>query len=157
MSFWKTSLDILCKALTDHKIKYLRVDGDMTAKKRNLTLLEFQNKSTWRVLLMTFSTGAAGINGLTVANRVHLLEPQRNPAVENQAIGRVLRLDQQRKVTIIRYAVEKTIEDMVESRQLRKLQLAGGGFSGKEEKQEARANQWQQLQEHLDANEAATT
>ncbi len=45
---------------------------------------------------------------------------------------------------------------MVESRQLRKLQLAVGGFSGKEEKQEARANQWQQLQEYLDAKEAAT-
>lgn len=54
------------------------------------------------------------LNGLTVANRVHLLEPQWNPAVENQAIGRVLRLDQERKVTIIRYAVEKTIEKVSE-------------------------------------------
>lgn len=56
------------------------------------------------------------LNGLTVANRIHLLEPQWNPAVEKQAIGRVLRLDQREKVTVIRYAVEKTIEEVRISR-----------------------------------------
>ena len=61
--------------------------------------------------LLLLTSDFLRLNGLTVANRVHLLEPQWNPAVENQAIGRVLRLDQQRKVTIIRYAVEKTIEE----------------------------------------------
>lgn len=59
-SFWKMSLNIVGSALTDSKIKYLRVDGDMSAKKRNSTLLDFQNKSACRVLLMTFSTGATG-------------------------------------------------------------------------------------------------
>lgn len=55
-------------------------------------------------------TDTSRLNGLTVASTVHLLEPQWNPAVENQAIGRVLRLDQQNKVTVVRYTVEKTIE-----------------------------------------------
>lgn len=52
------------------------------------------------------------LNGLTVANRVHILEPQWNPAAEKQAIGRLLRLDQSRKVTIVRYAMEKSIEQV---------------------------------------------
>ena len=52
------------------------------------------------------------LNGLTVASRVHILEPQWNPAVESQAIGRVLRVDQDRQVTVIRYAMRKSIEDV---------------------------------------------
>lgn len=61
---------------------------------------------------LVYASDTPRLNGLTVANRVHLLEPQWNPAVENQAIGRVLRLDQERKVTIIHYTVEKTIEEV---------------------------------------------
>ena len=49
---------------------------------------------------------------LTAANRVYLLEPQWNPAIEAQAIGRALRLGQKRTVTIIRYVMEKTIEEV---------------------------------------------
>lgn len=52
------------------------------------------------------------LNGLTVANRVHIIEPQWNPAVESQAIGRVLRLDQQREVTVVRYAMQRSIEEV---------------------------------------------
>ncbi|KAK4158352.1 SNF2 family N-terminal domain-containing protein [Chaetomidium leptoderma] len=153
-SFWKTSLDIVGNAMTDHKIHHLRVDGSIPAKKRNSILLEFQNESKWRVLLMTFSTGATGLNGLTVANRVHLLEPQWNPAAENQAIGRLLRLNQQRKVTIIRYVVEKTIEETVETKKLRKERLAGGGFLAKdsEEQKELRAKHWERMLEYVNAD-----
>ncbi|KAI0376808.1 SNF2 family N-terminal domain-containing protein [Hypomontagnella monticulosa] len=128
-SFWKKTLDIIGKALNDKHIKYLRVDGDVTSRRRTNILAEFQSRSAARILLMTFSTGAVGLNGLTVANRIHILEPQWNPAAENQAIGRVLRIDQASKVTIIRYAMKKSIEEMVQSRQLRKMRLAGGGFT----------------------------
>ena len=68
------------------------------------------------------------LNKLCTANKVHLIEPQWNPSVESQAIGRILRLGQQRKVTIIRYIMEGTVERAVQSQQLRKLQLARGGF-----------------------------
>ncbi|KAF4976356.1 hypothetical protein FZEAL_6954 [Fusarium zealandicum] len=110
-SFYKSTLDIVGSALKARGIKYLRCDGDIPPKKRNTILLDFQNKSSWRVLIMTFSTGAFGLNGLTVASRVHLLEPQWNPAVEKQAMGRVLRLDQQNKVTVVRYAMKESIEE----------------------------------------------
>lgn len=52
------------------------------------------------------------LNGLTVANRVHILEPQWNPAVESQAIGRFLRIGQQKKVTVVRYAMLRSIEEV---------------------------------------------
>ncbi|KAI9666217.1 MAG: hypothetical protein M1821_004152 [Bathelium mastoideum] len=73
------------------------------------------------------------LNKLSTANRIHLLEPQWNPSVESQAIGRLLRLGQTRNVTIIRYIMEDTLEKAVQSQQLRKLQLSSGGFGlGKE-------------------------
>ncbi|KAJ3536179.1 hypothetical protein NM208_g5824 [Fusarium decemcellulare] len=130
-SFWKTTLDIVGSALEARGIKYLRVDGDVSPKKRNTILIDFQSKSARRVLIMTFSTGGVGLNGLTVANRVHILEPQWNPAVENQATGRVLRLDQQRRVTI----------------------LAGGGFACQQDRREQKANQLKKLQEYLEQSD----
>jgi len=60
---------------------------------------------------MTLGTGAVGLN-LTVANRVHILEPQWNPSIEKQAIGRVMRLGQEKQVAIVRYIVEHTVEQV---------------------------------------------
>ena len=111
----------------------------MPVRKRGTILHQFQNREASRVLLITFSTGAVGyvpahlpqadltvwgwndmfaantnprLNGLTVANMVHILEPQWNPAVENQAIGRLLRLDQQSRVTVFRYVMQRSIEEV---------------------------------------------
>lgn len=54
-----------------------------------------------------------GIN-LTQANRVFLMEPSFNPAVEAQAIGRVHRLGQKRKVEIIRMVMKDSVETRIQ-------------------------------------------
>jgi SNF2 family DNA or RNA helicase len=78
---------------------------------------------------MTLGTGAVGLN-LAVASRIYLLEPQWNPSIELQAIGRALRLGQTDQVTIVRYIMKNTVEESnVLSRQTHKLNLAGGGFA----------------------------
>jgi len=59
-SFWKTTLDLVSSALHAHSIGHLRVDGDVTPKKRNNILLDFKDNNAWRVLIMTFSTGSIG-------------------------------------------------------------------------------------------------
>ncbi len=53
-----------------------------------------------------------GIN-LTQANRVFLLEPAMNPSLEAQAIGRVHRLGQTRKVEIVRLMMHDSIETKI--------------------------------------------
>jgi superfamily II DNA or RNA helicase len=58
--------------------------------------------------------GAVGIN-LTQANRVFIMEPFLNPALEAQAIGRVHRLGQKRPVEIIRLIVVDSIETRLQS------------------------------------------
>ena len=59
---------------------------------------------------------------MTQANRVFLMEPCFNPALESQAIGRVHRLGQKREVEIIRMVVK----DSVETRLLKYMQRKYG-------------------------------
>ena len=56
--------------------------------------------------------GAVGIN-LTQANRVFLMEPSFNPALEAQAIGRVHRLGQKRNVEIVRLIIKDSVESRI--------------------------------------------
>lgn len=61
------------------------------------------------------------LNGLTVASRVHILEPQWNPATEKQAIGRVVRPGQHLKVTIVKYVTQNTVEEVSKANSRRLL------------------------------------
>ncbi|KAI0577635.1 DNA repair and recombination protein RAD5C, partial [Pyrenophora tritici-repentis] len=128
-SFWKRSLDMVAALLTVNNVSFVRVDGSVPFNKRKAILNDFKCRNDISVLLMTFGTGAVGLNSLSIANRVHILAPQWNPSVEHQAIGRVVRLGQQNPVTIVRYIVDKTVEENVQSKQLVKLRLADGGFT----------------------------
>ncbi|KAI4859476.1 SNF2 family N-terminal domain-containing protein [Hypoxylon rubiginosum] len=125
-SAWIRSLDAVASLFTEHDITFRRVDGGILHAKRKKMLSEFRDPSV-RVLLITLGTGAVGLNQLSIANQIHLLEPQWNPSVESQAIGRVIRLDQKKKVTVIRYVAKSTIEESVESKQVSKLHLAVSG------------------------------
>jgi hypothetical protein len=127
-SYWRRSLDVVGALLTDKQIPYLRVDGTTPPAKRREVLDMFQKQGDVSVLLMTLGTGAVGyyisslayilkltlpsLNNLTVAHRLHLLEPQWNPSVESQAIGRIVRLGQTRPVTVLRYVISETVEQV---------------------------------------------
>ena len=50
---------------------------------------------------------------LTIASRVHILEPQWNPMMEFQAVGRVVRLGQTKLVTVYRYIMTTTVEEVI--------------------------------------------
>ncbi|KAJ5723740.1 hypothetical protein N7488_001775 [Penicillium malachiteum] len=112
-SFWKGSLDLLGGLLKKEGVTFCRIDGSFHPNRRKEILSGFQHDESQRVLLMTFGTGSTGLNNLCVASRVHILEPQWNPSVERQAIGRVLRLGQKRKVFVIHYIVQNTIEELL--------------------------------------------
>lgn len=49
---------------------------------------------------------------LTAATNVHLVEPDWNPMVEAQAASRIDRLDQTKDITIWRYIVRDSIEEV---------------------------------------------
>ncbi|KAK3377269.1 SNF2 family N-terminal domain-containing protein [Lasiosphaeria ovina] len=123
-SFWKRSIDLVGKLFNEEGITFGRVDGDVDPPRRQRILAEFHDNPSVRVLLMTIGTGAMGLNNLSVASRVHILEPQWNPYVEDQAIGRVFRMGQSKNVCVVRYMMETSVEEIIESRQMSKVQLA---------------------------------
>lgn len=49
---------------------------------------------------------------LTVASQVHIVEPHWNPMMEKQAAARVHRLGQTREVTVNRYIVKNSVEEV---------------------------------------------
>ncbi|KAJ4287020.1 hypothetical protein N0V90_012901 [Kalmusia sp. IMI 367209] len=127
-SCWKKTLTIVARLLDYYSIRYNLIDGSLALNDRLKALEDFRSPAGPNILLMTLGTGAVGLN-LAVATRIYLLEPQWNPSIESQAVGRALRLGQTEQVRITRYITTNTVEESnVLDRQKRKLQLAGGGF-----------------------------
>ncbi|KAK6337936.1 hypothetical protein TWF696_001411 [Orbilia brochopaga] len=122
-SVWTTTLDLLEPILKNNRIGYFRVDGSTKPSNRGKILSSFRTDDKIKVLLMTFGVGAVGLN-LTVASTAHLIEPQWNPMIEKQAIGRIHRLGQEKPVKVIRYIVKDSIEEDILNRQRKKLQIA---------------------------------
>jgi SNF2 family DNA or RNA helicase len=53
-----------------------------------------------------------------MASEVHIVEPQWNPSVEEQAIARAVRIGQARIVTLYRYWIKDTVEEVHSSNAL---------------------------------------
>lgn len=47
-----------------------------------------------------------------MATQVHIIEPQWNPSVEEQAIARALRMGQTKSVKVFRYIIKNTVEEV---------------------------------------------
>lgn len=90
-SQFNSSLKYLQQELPKHGFQFRSLSGDMSMKKRAKALSDFQKDPPTTIFLLSMRAGAVGIN-LTQANRVFLLEPCFNPALEKQSIGRVYRL-----------------------------------------------------------------
>ncbi|ROW06785.1 hypothetical protein VMCG_04012 [Cytospora schulzeri] len=122
-SSWRDTLDNLARSLHERGISYIQIDGRVSPADRETRLAKFQQDPAVLVLLISIQTGAVGLT-LTCANRVHLAEPQWNPAVEEQAIARVLRMGQKQRVTVVRYVTEYSVEENILALQKKKSRLA---------------------------------
>ncbi|KAM1052593.1 hypothetical protein ACFX13_000194 [Malus domestica] len=112
--------------------KTLRLDGSMNAKKRAQVIKEFgvTGQDVPTILLASLKASGTGIN-LTAANRVYLLEPWWNPAVEEQAMDRVHRIGQKEDVKIVRLIARNSIEERILELQDKKKKLAKEAFQRK--------------------------
>ncbi|KAI9688916.1 MAG: hypothetical protein M1822_001273 [Bathelium mastoideum] len=148
-SYWKRPLDVLGDMLRLQAINFVRIDGNVPISERQRQLEAFRERPEVSTLLMTFSTGAVGLN-LSCANCIHIVEPQWNPTIEEQAIARALRLGQTRDVTVIRYVVEKSVEKNILEFQRRKQRLSSLAFD--EDRQESVSDKLQELRFILHAS-----
>lgn len=108
-SQFASTLQWMKQELPKHGFQYRTLEGNMSMKKRADALREFQSDPPTTIFLLSMRAGAAGIN-LTEANRVFLMEPAMNPALEAQAVGRVYRLGQRKPVTVIRMRMKDSFE-----------------------------------------------
>lgn len=83
---------------------------------------KFQNEKGASVILVSLRAGGTGIT-LHAADYVFLLDPWWNPAVENQAIDRVHRIGQERRVFVYRMITEGTIEQRIQQLKKEKREL----------------------------------
>ncbi|KAI8716614.1 hypothetical protein NCS52_00955600 [Fusarium sp. LHS14.1] len=119
---WRTTLDMLASILSSNGIGFVQVDGRNPVMDRTALLSRFCEGTDIRVLLISINTGAVGLT-LTRANVVHIVEPQWNPAIEEQAITRVVRMGQTRPVTVFKYIMNESVEQGVVKLQQRKTRI----------------------------------
>ncbi|KAG1908274.1 SNF2 family N-terminal domain-containing protein [Suillus fuscotomentosus] len=122
-SQWTTMLDKIEDALETAGIRYDRLDGTMKRDDRTRAMEALKHDPGCEVLLVSLKAGGVGLN-LTAAQRVYLMDPYWNPAVENQAVDRIHRLGQTRPVTTVKLIIENSIEDRLLEVQRKKTELA---------------------------------
>ncbi|KAH6962305.1 SNF2 family N-terminal domain-containing protein [Ilyonectria sp. MPI-CAGE-AT-0026] len=129
-SEWIGMLDLVVQALRIDNISFQRIDGRKSLAQRNRALNTFRNDPSCNVLLATLGSAGVGID-LSVASRVHLIEPGWNPKLEEQALDRVHRLGQTREVVTTCYFVAgpDSVEEYIKRKQQWKLQLASSSFA----------------------------
>jgi SNF2 family DNA or RNA helicase len=107
-------------------------DGSLVVKEREAVLSKFKNGKTM-VLLASLKCMSVGLN-LTCASQVVMVDMWWNPAIEEQAIGRVHRIGQDQPVTVTRFLVLDTIEVKIQALQGKKKMLVESVMQGTKRK-----------------------
>lgn len=90
----------------------MRIDGDTEIIEREQMCNDFNKDPSVFCGLLTTKVGGFGLN-LTGANRAIILDPDWNPANDNQAVDRVFRIGQKRDVIVYRLVQMGTIEEKI--------------------------------------------
>jgi SNF2 family DNA or RNA helicase len=124
-SQYKRMLNVIERLLKeDLKFKYERIDGQVTdAKERTRRVDNFNSDPSITAFLLTTGCGSVGLT-LTGANRVILVDPSWNPAVDGQAVDRVYRIGQTRNVVVYRLINCSSIEEKIYRKQIFKFNLS---------------------------------
>lgn len=137
-SQWTRFLDIVQARLDREGYTYCRLDGTMSAPRRDAALTSLEQDDNCTIMLASLGVCAVGLN-LTAANQIILSDSWWAPAIEDQAVDRVHRLGQKRETRVFRLVVEQSIEDQVlgvqkDKRKLMNLAFGEKGGQGKREK-----------------------
>ncbi|KAJ4382527.1 hypothetical protein N0V85_008549 [Neurospora sp. IMI 360204] len=104
-SAWTSSLGYLAQLMQQAGIAHAQINGRTSNAERLKHLKAFQEDPQVSALLMSIGTGPP-------ASHVHIIEPQWNPSVEEQAIGRARRMGQTKEVVVTRYITTGTVEQV---------------------------------------------
>lgn len=99
--------------------KHLRIDGDTEIATRDGICKQFNSDQSIFCCLLTTKVGGFGLN-LTGADRAIILDPDWNPANDNQAVDRCYRIGQKKDVIVYRLVSIGGLEERIYRRQIHK-------------------------------------
>ncbi|XP_061540195.1 chromodomain-helicase-DNA-binding protein 1-like [Phycodurus eques] len=114
-------LDILQDYMEYRGFSYERLDGSVRGEERNLAVKHFSSKDVF-VFLLSTKAGGVGLN-LTAADTVIFMDSDFNPQNDLQAAARCHRIGQRRPVKVVRLLARDTVEEIMYSRAIAKLEL----------------------------------
>lgn len=124
VSNFTQTLDIIAALCRRKNVGYFQLDGSTPIKKRQELVDDFNVPFSQEIVfLLSSKAGGVGLN-LIGANRLILFDPDWNPANDAQAMGRVWRDGQKKRVFIYRLLSTGTIEEKVYQRQVSKQGLS---------------------------------
>jgi len=98
---------------------YQRIDGDTEIASREQMCKTFNADESLFCCLLTTKVGGFGLN-LTGADRAIILDPDWNPANDNQAVDRCYRIGQKKNVVVYRLVSIGGLEEKIYRRQVYK-------------------------------------
>lgn len=133
ISNYTQTLDLIEKMCRSRQYGCVRLDGTMNINKRQKLVDRFNDPEGQEfIFLLSSKAGGCGIN-LIGANRLILLDPDWNPAADQQALARVWRDGQKKDCFIYRFISTGTIEEKIFQRQSMKLSLSSCVVDAKED------------------------
>merc|ERR1719453_2333098 len=117
--------------LKPNKLRCLRIDGQCVAQERHEKVNKFnKQRDRFQCMLLTTNVGGVGLN-LVSANRVVLVDPAWNPAIDAQAVDRAFRIGQEREVRVYRLIMSGLIEDKMFRLQVYKMGITKNALEAK--------------------------
>ena len=110
-SQWTKTIDWIAERTGDFGA--LVYHGGIPTAQREPILDRFKNDPDSHLLLMSYGTGAVGLN-LQFAHYVFLFDRWWNPAVEDQAVNRAHRVGVERQVIVSRFICRDTVEERID-------------------------------------------
>lgn len=133
ISNYTQTLDLIEKMCRNKRYGCLRLDGTLGINKRQKLVDQFNNPDGNEfIFLLSSKAGGCGIN-LIGANRLILMDPDWNPAADQQALARVWRDGQKKDCYIYRFISTGTIEEKIFQRQSMKMSLSSCVVDEKED------------------------
>ena len=112
-SQWDSMLKLISNNLKNNSVNHLVLNGSYHIL--NSKIRKFKLDSSIRVLLLSSEKAASGLT-LTEASHIILMDtmnsdPETSRTIENQAIGRAVRIGQTKKVIVNRLIIKDSIEE----------------------------------------------
>ena len=124
ISNYTQTLDIIQDLLKyKHQMPFTRLDGATPAKLRPAIVKDFNTNQHIKCFLLSAKSGGMGLN-LIGGNRLILFDNDWNPAIDQQAMGRVHRDGQKKECFIYRLVSTGMIDEKILQRQVTKINLS---------------------------------